>query len=278
MTKLFNNKVVFVTVLVCAVPTFAQADQHIVRLDMKDATSSNGPPESLDVYVEVATIQPGVEQGIVFTLNIENNSGQVIRTLDPVDMTNVMLFSSSLGGKVSLDNTKPDYMTCKISSFSDQQLKEMHDEKMARRPFLALHSEIALRARHLKTVSDIVPHKLDRNIEHNVVPKSKKDRFQAMTEGKLTLEPGEHFQALLQITRIISNPNKPETTINQKTKAITSWSSRPPQIPHIIDIIPGTYSLLVSHILITDLEGEHSWATSSDRITIQLGEPNNQGQ
>ncbi len=276
MTKTFRDIVRWAIALVCIVPAHGQTDQHIVRLEMKDRLR-HGPPETLRVYVEIATVQPDVEQGIVFTLNIENNGSQTIQMLDPIDMISILLTSSKLGGMVSLEDTRPDYMTCKVYTFSDEQLKEMHNKKMARRPFQAFDSEVTLRHRHMKTVSDIVPWKLDRNRKRGKTPQSNSERFQALTkrEGKLTLEAGEHFQAEIQITRIISNPVAPER--NEAGKVV-AYSSRQPHVPEIVDIMPDTYSLRVWFTLSTDLEGKHSWTTSSDRITIQLGEPDSQEQ
>ncbi len=274
MTKKNHNLGHWSIVLACVVPVYGQTDQNIIRLEMKDR-SRHGPPETLRVYVEIATVQPDVEQGIVFTLNIENNGPQVIQILDPIDRTRVSLFSSTLGGKVSLENTKTDSSICKIYTFSDEQLKEIHDNKMARRPFLAFDSEEKLSNRHMKTVSDIVPHKLDRNIERNAVPKSKNERFQAIPAAKLILEAGEHFQAVLQITRIISNPVAPMIT---RTGNLTTHSTRRQHNPQIVDITSDTYSLRVSLLLMTGIDIADSWSASSDRITIQFGEPNNQGQ
>lgn len=273
MTKLLHNKARWLIAFACIVPAYGQTDQHIVRLNMKEYAVEL--PETLSVYVEIAAVQPDVEQGIVFTLNIENNGSQTIQMLDPIDMFRVSLTSFKLGGAVNLKRTRPDYMTCKIYSFSDEQLKDMHDKKMARRPFLAFDSEDALRNRHMKTVSDIVPHMLDRNRKRNDVPKSKKEQFQAIPAGKLTLEASEHFQAVIQIARIVSNPVAPE---RNKAGKIVAYASRRQDNPHIVDIMPDTYSLRVSLLLITDLEEKHGWTTSSDRITIQLGEPDSQAK
>ena len=93
--KRINSKILWATAFVCAIPVYGQTDQGVVRLNLKDA-SRNGPPDTLPVYVEVATVQPDVEQGIVFTLNIENNGSQTITITDPVDTTKVRLFSITL--------------------------------------------------------------------------------------------------------------------------------------------------------------------------------------
>ncbi len=271
--KIFSTLLLVIT-LVCIIPVYGQENQAIVRWDMKD-TIRHGPPETLLVYVEITTIQPNVEQGIVFTLSIENNGTQAIQILDPVDMIKVRLYRLGHPGTINLENTKPDFTICKLDTFNEQQLKEIHDNKMARRPFQTFDIDVALRDRHMKTVSDIVPWKLDRNIERYNVPQSNIDRFQAITEGKLTLEPGEQFQAVLQIIKIISNPVAPVITETGNVVTFTSPRQRNPQI---VDIVPDVYSLRFRFTLWTDIEGTNRWSASSDRITIQLGEPDNQEQ
>lgn len=295
MIKRLNSKALWASVLVCALPVYGQTDQGVVRLYLK-STVRDGPPDTLPVYVEVATVQPHVEEGIVFTFNIENNGSEPIRILDPVDAISINLYSFKLRGGVNFRNTEPDGARCKIRQLNKQQLKAYQDDKKSRRPFQAFHSEEALRDQRVKTLSDIVPWDLENHIGRRNVPQTVSERFEAMTAGKLTLEPGERFQAVLRITRILANPTRAKHKIIPRQGNIPargiSTVSRPPRITDLetetVDIAHGTYSLTVHGTVWTDKETDvrtHTedalwpkqaglgWTTTSDPVTIQLGEP-----
>ena len=271
-----NRKALWATVFVCTIPAYGQADNSLVRLNLKDA-SRNGPPDTLPVYVEVATVQPDVEQGIVITLNIQNNGSQTIRILDPVDTFGVFLHSLSLHGPASLRNTTPDFVACRMRRRNEQQLKSYYDDKEARRPFQPYDSEEALRDQRMKTVSDIVPWDPTIKIVPRKTPLPESERFEAKVGGKLTLEPGERFQAVVRITRVIADGKGYKEAVarwrnNLPPDAMNDLAALARPQPQIVDITPGTYLLAVSSLVSTDADAA-SWVTSSDRVTIQLGEP-----
>ena len=281
--KRTNSKILWVAVLAWTIPVYGQTDQGVVRLNLKDA-SSNGPPDTLLVYVEVATVQPDVEQGIVFTLNIVNNGSQTIRIMDPVDTTKVLLSSSTRHGSVSLRNTRPDANTGRLRGRNEEQLKAYYDDKKARRPFEAFDSEEALRDQRIKTVSDIVPWNPTIETIRGKAPLTESARFEAMAGGKLTLEPGERFQAVLRITRILADPKGHKEAVarwereNRPPDGVRNYVAKYPRPqPQIVDITPGTYRLSVHSLVFTDAEGA-SWAAMSDRVTIELGEANSPEQ
>ena len=160
---------------------------------------------------------------------------------------------------------------------TEQQLKAYYADKEARRAFEAFDSEEALRDPRMKTVSDIVPWDHTIKIARRKTPLPESERFEATVGGKLTLEPGERFQAVVRITRMLANPKGYEESIarwrdNLPPDAVNDTSALPPPQPQIGDIAPGTYRLSVRTFVFTDAEGA-SWGASSDLITIQLGEP-----
>ncbi len=266
MTKTFRDIVRWAIALVCIVPAHGQTDQHIVRLDMKDR-SRHGPPETLPVYIEIATIQSDVEQGIMFTYTIENNGSQTMQILDPIEYLSVLLISTLKNGPGSLPGTKPDANECRLRAMNKQELKAYHEDKLTRRPFEVFEPEGVRRNRRLKTVSDIVPWVPDHKPIRLNPPLTFSEQFKIISAGKLTLEPGEYFQAVVQINRVVEN-------YRAYNKSLQEPENVPAVVPHIISIPPGTYSLRVSSSIITNIKGIR-WGTSSDRITIQLGEQNN---
>ena len=281
MIKRINSKILWATALVCAIPVYGQTNNSVVRLNLKDA-SRNGPPDTLPVYVEVATVQPDVEQGIVFKFNIENNGVKPINILDPINTLGVVLNSMSLHGPASLRNTRPDFMTCKLRGRNEQQLKAYYDDKKARRAFQAFDSEEALRDQRMKTVGDIVPWDPTIEIARAKGPLSESELFEARVGGKLALEPGEWFQAIVRITRVIADGKAHKEAVarwrnNLPQDAVNNPAAPPRPQPHIVAITPGTYLLTVSSLVVTDAEGA-SWAAQSDRVTIQLGKPSSTEQ
>ncbi len=282
-------KVCFIAVLISTVPIFGQADQNIVRLDLKDR-AQHGPPDTLPAYVEIATVQPDVEQGIVFTLNIENNSAKTIRIMDPIDLTNIILVGFTQPKSKNLHNTRMDSSICKIHSFSPEQIKAIFADKRAKRPFEAFDVDAARRNRSLKTVSDIVlwepsPYQT-RKTPSIAKPLNESERFDARVGGKLTLEPGQQFQAILQITRVHSDYEAYDKSLEQWRNGYLSPGpggigtiapGAPPKPEQkIIPIPAGRYSLFVTIMLWTDNAGSYtatSYSVLSDGITIQLGEP-----
>ena len=278
MIKRTNSKIFWAAMLAWTIPVYGQMDQDVVRLSLRDPVD-NGPPDTLPVYVEVATVQPDVGQGIVFTLNIENNGSQTIKITDPVDTTKVGLFSIARQGSVSLRNTRSDANTCRLRGRNEQQLKAYYDDKKARRPFQAFDSEEALRDPRMKTVSDIVPWDPTIKIPRRKTPLPESERFDARVGGKLTLEPGERFQAVLRITRILANPKGHKEAIarwereNRPPDGVRNYVAKYPRPqPEIVDITSGTYWLTVRSLVSTDAQGA-SWVTSSERVTIELGQP-----
>ena len=279
MIKRIYGKALWAAMLACTIPVYGQTDQGVVRLYLKDALHK-ARPDTLSVYVEVATVQPDVEQGIMFTFYIQNNGSQTIKIMDPVDTISVLLYSSSLRGGVNLPNTAPDGELCRIPLHNEQQYNAIRRNKMAYRAFQVFDSEEALRNQRMKTVSDIVPWDPTVEITRRKGPLTESERFEAMVGGKLTLEPGERFQAVVQITRILKNPTrvKGESIPRQGNTSAhgTSTISKPPPITdpqtEIIDITTGMYRLSVHSIVFTG-ERASSWVARSDRVTIQLGEP-----
>ncbi len=266
MTKQNYNMILLVTALVCVIPVYGQTGEHIVRLDMKDR-SRHGPPETLPVYIEIATVQPDVEQGIMFTYTIENNGSQTMQILDPIERLSVLLISTLKNGPGSLPGTKPDANECRLRAMNKQELKAYHEDKLTRRPFEVFEPEGVRRNRRLKTVSDIVPWVPDHKPIRLNPPLTFSEKFQIISAGKLTLEPGEHFQAVVQINRVVEN-------YRAYNKSLQEPENVPAVVPHIISIPPGTYNLYVFSSISTNIK-EIRWGTSSDLITIQLGEQNN---
>ena len=276
MIKRINSKILWAAVLVCTIPVYGQTDNSVVRLYLKDDVR-NGWPETLPVYVDVATVQPDVEQGILFTFNIENNRSEPVRILNPVERISTYLYSVKLRGGVNLRNTETDAALCFIRWLNSQQLKAYQDDKKAHRPFQAFDSEDALRDQRMKTISNIVPWKLENHVGSRNVPQTVSERFEAIRAGVLTLQPGERFQAVLQITRVLGNPKGYKEAVarwrdNLPPDAMNDTSAFPAPEPLIVDIPPGTYKLIVSSRVFTGTRGA-SWGTTSGRVTIQLGEP-----
>ncbi len=289
MINTVQVKAFSIIILICAVPVFAQSDPNIVRLYLKEFPHDNvtsGPPNTLPVYVEVATVQPDVEQGIVFTLNIENNSAKTVKIMDPIDRTHISLHGFTRPFCKSLRNTSPDSSICFIRSFSAEKRKAIIDNKKARMPFEAFNAIEVGRNRRLKTVSDIVPWEPPQNqparTPRRTTPLSETELFEGAVGGRLTLEPGHRFRAILQITRVHANYEAYEKAYDQwlsdycipndQGYCTPSEGSPPRPMPEIIHIPPGKYFLSVSMILFTNNLG--SFTPSFDKsVTIQLGEP-----
>ncbi len=285
-------KACIVAVLACSVSVFGQTDQGILRLDLKSLPiSSNKLPGTLSVYVEIATVQPNVAQGIVFTLNIENNGSGTVRIQDPIDTMLISLTGFTRPRSKNLRNTQPDFMLCRTRSLNAKERKARFDDKRAERPFQAFDVDEARRSRSLKTVSDIVaweppPHQSEKT-QSQAKPLSERDRFDNKIGGKLTLEPGDIFQAILQITKVHTNYKAYEIAIKQWRNdylspgpgGIGTIAPNAPPRPEkeIIPIPNGRYSLSVSVLLFTDIAGTYG-SSSDKRVNIQLGEPSSAEQ
>lgn len=245
-------------------PGMEEADT-IVYSRMKDSLKKDTPAVSggkedrlseVTASVKTDRVQPDVERGIEFVIEIVNDSSQRIELSDPFDGTDIALFNRKSGHRVGLPSIDPDFLVCGHQG-TDPTFRERHrTEKDSRRAFRLV--EPGLHARG-----------------YTAGFKGAKD----IRDEKMSLDPGEHFEMRLSITKILADPEsyraKRIQVLERDDDLVTVAMKRNPPVDtsDIIPIAPGDYTLRVWLWVRTGVAGEDARSLASDEIAIHLGPP-----
>lgn len=220
----------------------------------------------LRVFMSIEPVQPHVQKGIQFTLEIINQGPDPVELRDPTVYINVSVWNSD-----RIEVTAPDEGAQRLrcgTGLPDIPFAGEEAARKARRPYRTKEPEFRLRHAKRKTLRD-------------------------MSDGRVRLKPGEQFQCVVQVAETLAEPEayrdeqKQRQALWKELRENVSLSETLaqfplPKPPKIAPIPAGTYGLYMGIALLTSQNGEAidpaSYTLSGARtdesrlIMVHLGE------
>jgi hypothetical protein len=226
--------------------TIVRQELQIVNKKLPGAETD--PRRDVHVFVEVSPVQPRVAGGICFVIDVGNEGSE------PVELADI-----TADGRIGLSVWNAHGVPVDLPD--DEGTTTSNPGGWARRHGLPEHIKAEIKERRPFAV--MKPYLLPDD------PKVKS--IESIKDGKIRLEPGEHFQVQVLITKVLGEPEKWQAEM-EKRSANPHTPFPGLGAPEIARIDTGTYQLLV-HVPLM-VEGKHPWgASSSERLTVRLGAP-----
>ncbi len=211
------------------------------------------PLRDIHVYVEVNPVQPTVGLGIFFVIDVANAGSE------PVEM-----WATDRWVGVSLSLWNADGVRVDVPD--RDRTSKGNPGGAARRQGVPEHikAEIERRMPFETMKPDFLPS--DANVKS----------IESIKDNKVRLEPGEHFQVQVLVTKVLAEPETWWPEIEKRSGQ--PYSGKPdsgdpgPGLdpPEIASIGAGTYTLGISVGLF--VEGHPLWGASlQERLTVRLG-------
>ena len=222
--------------------------QELQIIDKKLPGAETDPRRDIHVFVEVSPVQPRVAGGVFFVIDVGNEGSE------PVELADI-----TADGRIGLSVWNADGVPVDLPD--DEGTTTRNPGGWARRHGLPEHIKAQMKERRPFAVMkpDLLPDD----------PKVKS--IESIKDGKILLEPGEHFHVQVMVTKVLGEPEKWRAEIEKRAgKPPTGLPG--PDPPKIARIGEGTYQLLVYVPLM--VEGNRPWGAScSERLTVRLGPP-----
>lgn len=235
------RQLIWMLVLGFSAGLFAEEANSVLRMELTDGMKPESHPAGywnpVRAFIELQTVQPNVGQGLEFLVEIDNTTSQALELDEPIRFMDVQLWNSA---GVRVDIPDPDRGVKPGHTRQPEHLKAYWEE---RRPFHPLEPEWAQRPPYVKSVGDL-------------------------KDGKVTLDPGEKFQATVKITNILAKPERWWAEVEKRSGKPPSGLPGPDP-PAIAPILPDTYTTQVFLPLAVDGKLVHS--KSHDKVTVRLG-------
>lgn len=203
---------------------FAQDQATFIRSELKGLVrkgSSPAPPDDplnqVKVFVELDTAQSEVQRGILFLLDIANEGSESMEILDPSKKLHVYLYNAL---DLRVDIPPPPFFP--RGHLRDPEGFDARWE--GRRPFRVTEVQRDQQESSVKSTPDV-------------------------KEGKVRLEPGEHFQVNVQVTKIIADAERYWTEKGRRQQQPADSKPATWNPPEIIPVGVGSYRLSVSVFL-----------------------------
>jgi hypothetical protein len=223
----------------------AEQQADLVRSELTDGITPELRPAGywnpIKAFIELQTVQPNVGQGIEFLVEIENASSQVLEVDEPIRFMDVQLRNSE-DVQVDIPDPRRGMAPSRRNEPEPEHLKAYRAE---RRPFHPAEPQWTQRPPDVKSVGDL-------------------------KDGKVTLEPGEKFQATVKITKILANPERWWAEVEKRSGKPASGLPGPDP-PAITPIPAGVYTVEVGLPLLVN--GKLVPSKSHDKVTVRLGRP-----
>jgi len=178
------------------------------------------PRRDIHVFVEVSPIQPRVAGGVFFVIDVGNEGS------DPAELADI-----TADGRIGLGVWNADGVPVDLPDHEGTTTS--NPGGWARRHGLPEHVKAEMKERRPFAVMkpDLLPDD----------PKMKS--IESIKDGKIRLEPGEHFQVQVLITKVLGEPEKWQAEMEKRSgKPPTGLPG--PDPPKIARIDAGTYQFL----------------------------------
>lgn len=255
----------------CSVParhTMARDSEKQIRLELRELAtrpdSGDNPFKSVRTFVELESIQPNVDQGIMFDIIVSNEGSEAIELLDTTYYFGVELMNSE-GLHVELPRTPT------LSQVATSDPDGFRARWEPRKPVKVVVPDAAAGGSGVKTVRDF--HGGEFTLQPGEQPRVP-PRHHTESRGELTLEPGEQLRVTFQISKVLAKPREffeaLKKRMNEPRDSVAPW---PTKDPEVAPIPKGGYQLSVRFMLAAPPPGGpiHSMRECKP-VTVQLGE------
>jgi len=221
--------------------------QELEIIGKKLPGADTDPRRDVHVFVEVNPVQPRVAGGLFFVIDVGNEGSEPVELVD-ITKRHIALYLWNA------DDVRMDLPDRERTTKSNpggwarrhEQPEHVKAEIEQRRPFAVMKPDF-LRADDPKVKS-----------------------IESIKDGKIRLEPGEHFRVQVLVTKVLNEPEKWKAEIEKRSaNPHTPFPGLDP--PEMARIGAGTYTLRTSVGL--GVEGRIPWSASSERFTVRLGPP-----
>jgi hypothetical protein len=227
--------------------TIVRQELQIVHKNLPDA--KDHPLREISVFIELGAVQPRVAGGMCFVIDVGNDGPE------PVELVDI---TTPGKGRIAIQLWNADGVRMDLPD--REAARKGNPGGWARRHGLPerIKAEIEQRRPFAVMKPDFLPDD----------PKVKS--IESIKDGKIRLEPGEHFQVQVLVTKVLAEPEKWRAEIEKRSaNPHTPFPGLDP--PEMARIAAGTYTLSTSVALF--VEGRVLWSASSERLTVRLGPP-----